>query len=159
MKSLDKTFERSISNSFADFITRVIMKRAKKGGITLSRTDVKELRRQAHNDILGLESSGLLPAQIALTEEDVRQVKEWSSAFDREMPQIIARSAQSASRIIFRSLKKTWAEELVWQKTFRTSFERRLRRVWKRPLELLQMLIVMCLEIGDEVNTKLRSGA
>jgi Family of unknown function (DUF5677) len=54
------------------------------------------------------------------------------------------------------SLDKHGEEHIKYDKELVTGFEERLYDVWKAPLDRFNLLIIMCREIGSEINNKFR---
>jgi hypothetical protein len=68
--------------------------------------------------------------------------------------EILATVAANAAPSIFKSLKARGPAMLADRRAMFAGFEERLYRQWRRPLDLLEMLIVICAETGETVSDR-----
>nr|WP_307991491.1 DUF5677 domain-containing protein [uncultured Niameybacter sp.] len=67
-----------------------------------------------------------------------------------QIDKVIQKSLPETSKILFERLIKDSGEMLQEHSYIRSEFEARLNRRWMKPLNLLEMLIVMNTEVGEE---------
>ena len=118
-------------------------------GIVLGRRQLDVLR----DALQGREISSDTKVELLFADIDL-------SAIDRELrhaleklPSIVDESALGLVRALDRGWK---AEQKRQRRTFR-SFSRRLRTRWREPLSQLELLIGTATELGQTVNSRLRS--
>ncbi len=67
--------------------------------------------------------------------------------------------SDSASLEMAHILLSNASEQAAEQAKFRRAFEARLRRSWKEPLEMYEVIHALCTELGSDLNRKCRSEA
>jgi len=87
--------------------------------------------------------------------QELEQVLE---QFTADMTESIPEIVQDISPVILSSLRRRAAKMLQGRRKDRRSFESATAKAWRKPLDLLEMLIVICLEAGDEFNREWREG-
>lgn len=78
--------------------------------------------------------------------------------FGKSLRSIAMESWKNASVIVMRDLEKDRSRMLREHKKIREGFENRLYKTWKEPFDLLESLIVVCLECGESKKNKLSGG-
>lgn len=175
MDTLQKLFESLIQENL-DFKTvglRVVQKKFKQLGITLSESQLKEVEASLEHiqddgftiqigdeQFLGskiAQAGGIEDkAYIRLDEEDVDEaVHEIIQIISKAIPDITSETAE----IILKQLKADAPSMLKEHRKERRSFESMIVRMWKKPLELMEMFLVIALEAGDEFNEQFRQTA
>jgi hypothetical protein len=76
--------------------------------------------------------------------------------FDKLINIVVKESLPKLSHEIFKSLNKHGKKTLDGQRKYQKSFERRLYERWKIPFDILECLIRISLESGEEQTNKLR---
>jgi len=83
--------------------------------------------------------------------------RETWSRFEPNIPAKLLAIADSISSVLERGVKKRIAVELRVRRKQETNFQKRLRRRWRRPLDLLQTLVFIAVEAGENASNDLRS--
>ena len=86
--------------------------------------------------------------------EQLRKALGAPTRLSRVLGKALAAAATKTSPQIFRSLKARGPAMLREQRATFAGFERRLYRTWKRPLDLLEMFIVVCSESGESLSAQ-----
>jgi hypothetical protein len=79
----------------------------------------------------------------------------WSN-FEAKLPSTLLAIADSISTLFERDIKKRITVELRARRKQQVTFEKQLKRRWRRPLDLLQTLVFIAVEAGDNASTQLR---
>ena len=118
-------------------------------GIVLGRHQLDVLR----GALQGREISSDTEVELLFTDVDL-------SAIDRELrhaleklPSIVDESALG----LVRALDRGWKAEQRRQRRTLRSFSKRLRARWREPLSQLEQFVVVATELGQTVNSRLRS--
>jgi hypothetical protein len=74
--------------------------------------------------------------------------------FARSLGKALASAAAKKAPSIFRGLKMQGPAMLRERRSDFAEFERRLYRTWKRPIDLLEMFIVVCSETGESLSAE-----
>lgn len=78
--------------------------------------------------------------------------------FGKSLKSIAMESLNSTSEIVMKNLDKDRPRMLLEHKGIRKGFENRLYKTWNEPFDLLESLIVVCLECGENKKNKLSGG-
>lgn len=97
-----------------------------------------------------LDSARRSPREMKLLERALRKPER----FARLAGKALASAASASAPRIFQSLKTRGPAMLRERRTLLAGFERRLYRAWKRPLDLLEMFIVICAETGEGISAQ-----
>ena len=102
------------------------------------------------------DDDGAVRVDLDFSEQEIdRLVSELSQAVARAMPAVI----QEVSAGLLGTLKEESAAMLRDRRSGRESFDARLQDTWSEPLDLLEMLLAIALEAGDDFNREFRSDA
>lgn len=88
------------------------------------------------------------PKKLQQLQKALRAPKRFSTALGEALASAAVRTAPP----LFKSLKRSGPAMLRERHAIFGGFERRLYRTWKRPLDLLEMMIVACAEAGEELS-------
>lgn len=177
MRILQEIFESQIQEhlSFHKVGTKLIQRRFEKLGTTLTEDQLAEIETKLRNlegdaIIVNIDESQL-PAfglkleqelgdgfQIDLSNSD-DDLEELIDRFSQNLTEAIPEIVSEISEPILKRLKRNTPSMLKDRKRQRTSFESHLAKVWRKPLNLLEMLLVIALEAGDEFNQEFRAVA
>jgi hypothetical protein len=92
---------------------------------------------------------------LELSEADFEELKAKADKLENAMPEIIEGLTEALATEMLADLKRRWPKELRDQQKDLAGFRARLRERWKKPLDLLHMLLVICREVGADVNQEL----
>ncbi len=177
MRTLQDIWESQIEEQLSPHKlgTRLIAKRLKKKGVILTDDQLAEIEAK----LLNLQDDAItisidedqLPAVDLKSEEDIRELlridlsdseQDIEELFDQlteglseAIPEVVA----DLSKLILKQLKQDAPSMLRDREKDRTSLEARLAETWCRPLTLLEMLLVIALEAGDDFNREFRPSA
>jgi hypothetical protein len=161
--------------AFHKLAARLIEKRLRDKDIILTDAQLAEieaklLSRQGDSISLSIEDCQL-PSMDSESEEEIQDLlqidlsdseKDMEGLIDRFIealseatPEIVAKFAQ----LILEQLKEDAPSMLRDREDDIIPFELRLNEVWRKPLVLLEMLLAIALEAGDNFNLELRSRA
>ena len=96
---------------------------------------------------------------VNLNLEDLGQeIDEVVTKFTEDMTESIPELVRDISPIILDTLRRHTAKMLRHERRDRKSFESMVMKTWKKPLDLLEMLMVICIDAGEEINSEWREG-
>jgi hypothetical protein len=78
---------------------------------------------------------------------------------DAHLEKGIPDALPKAASCLLDALKKSAPEMLADRRSIRRQFQRRHRKKWLRPFEMMRMLLEACREAGEECNDRCRPGA
>jgi hypothetical protein len=90
------------------------------------------------------------PKKLKKLQEALRRPERFASRIGK----VLASAASKTAPGIFRKLKADGPAMLLERHATFAGFEKRLYRTWKRPLDLLEMLIVVCAEAGEGLSAQ-----
>ena len=73
-----------------------------------------------------------------------------------KFPQIISETIQETANLLAKELKKDAPRMLKKRRRHLRSYSKQIQKTWRKPLDLLEMFIVICLEAGTDFNEELR---
>lgn len=158
MNILQETFD---SESFKRLKIETISRRIREEGYSLTDEQLAAIEEHitaASDDVLTIDLPGYENAdvQISIEEEDITRVlDEYTEKLSDEMPKII----ESTSELVLANLRSRAPEMLSEHAELRNTFEEHISQKWGKPLELLEMFIVIATEAGDEFNKEFRPSA
>lgn len=166
MDTMDKLFHSELAKefSFKKVGVRLITKKLEQRGLTLS-------KQQIENIEIALENIEAEAETITITdifpdsEEDIIldvSEEEIDALFDEisENVKNIAIGVTSAiAKTLLRQLVNDAPQMLEEHSSLRSMFEKRHNKKWKRAINLLEMLVVIALEVGEEFNKEFRPAA
>jgi len=71
----------------------------------------------------------------------------------------ISKTLPEAAKALLKTLKSSSKKMLEERRSYSCRFEERLFKRWKKPIDLLEMLLAISYEVGDEFNSKYREEA
>ena len=71
----------------------------------------------------------------------------------------ISKTLPEAAEVLLKTLKSSSKKMLKESRSYSRRFEERLFKRWKKPIDLLEMLLAISYEVGDEFNSKYREEA
>lgn len=95
--------------------------------------------------------------EVEITDGDLQSLEASAETLTQKLPEIIERVSVEAADLLLRSLRKRWPRESGQQRREMQGFLRRLDRRWREPFGLLQMLLTIAMEFGENANEMLRS--
>ncbi|MDP9311031.1 MAG: DUF5677 domain-containing protein [Chloroflexota bacterium] len=171
MGSLDKTFHDALHDAISvkNVGTKLITRKLAEYGITLNEEQLEQLETRLVNasvgdDALTIQIDDLIPDEydqerividLDDPEELDRLLNEIKDKFTNALPDIIAETSHG----VLGHLKIDAPRMLEEHRQQREGFEARLSQTWGKALNLLEMLIVIALEAGDEFNQEYRPKA
>lgn len=177
MRTLQDIFDSQIQEqlSFHRIGARLIEKKLGELDITLSDAQLAEIESKLLNlqgDVITISiDDDQIPTLDPSSEEAIKDVlridlsdsegdiEALLERFTRDLSKAIPEIVEEVSEPILKQLKREAPSMLKGRKKERKSFEARLARVWRRPLDLLEMFLAIALEAGDGFNREFRPEA
>lgn len=170
-KTLDVLLQEQVSKE--NILVKVIQKQLEKSGITLTKTQLKDIKRKLKRGSLKNLTFSIRDSQVPVrlrSEEKGREkslnlsdsenvITEILDEFNQLIADMIPGMVSDISPIMLRGLKRTAAQMLRERRAERKAFEANLAHHWGKALDSLQMLIVFVLEAGDDFNREFRHAA
>ena len=177
MRILQGIFDSQIQEQlgFHKIGARLIEKRLGELGVTLTATQLADIESK----LLNLQGDAItvnigddqLPTLVSSSEETLRDIlhidlsdseedidallERFTKGLSGAIPEII----EEVSEQLLKQFKRDTPSMLRGRKKDRKSFETRLARAWRKPLELLEMFLAIALEVGDDFNREFRPEA
>ena len=82
-----------------------------------------------------------------------------STSVDKIAQEIVSTVVPRCAELIVKNVKSNLEEILDKRRSYERQFEERLLERWKKPIDLLEILVEICLEAGAELNNECRSTA
>jgi hypothetical protein len=169
---LDSVLEKHSNHH--KIVAAVLRKKLKEKGIALTEAQMADLESQ----LVDLTGNGIamhlddnLPTKLnlklkdeindlrldlSLSEDDIEDfVAQAIEAWSEVLPHLV----EDTAHILLKQLRKNAAALLSARKKDRIGFETRLAKRWRKPLRLLEMLLAIALEAGDDFNREFRAMA
>lgn len=118
-------------------------------GIVLGKRQLDVLR----SALQGREISSDTEVELLFTDADLSVIDRELRDALKKLPSIVDDYAPD----LVRALDRGWKAEQRRQRRTLRSFSRQLRNRWREPLRQLEQFIVVCTELGQTVNSRLRS--
>jgi hypothetical protein len=164
MQTLQKTFENELRKIPEKLLKQLLVKKIEAKGIILSQWDYQQL-----SDLLNGKSVTFCLKSwrwwkneniiLEINEKDTQKFQQQLSETVEQIPNIFTTLTNELTKNIFTKLNKKWYNEQHLQRKERSGFERRLYCRWKRPLELLKMLLTISQEFGDILSEELKDSS
>ena len=141
---------------------RIIVNQVEKAGYSLNENQLQHLRAQLSKqessddstiDILGIDDDIVI--DFPEEEELIGIVQQ----IENSIPSLLNESINSASETLLASLKKDAPRMLKEHKKVKLNFQKKVASTWAESLDLLETLLVIAVEAGDNVNSHLRGEA
>ncbi|MFQ5853214.1 MAG: DUF5677 domain-containing protein [Candidatus Binatia bacterium] len=177
MGILQDTFEAQAREhlSFHKVGTSLIQKRLEGLGIALTHAQLAEIESKLQNiegrtitfnleeSQLPFFSSGPVGEAVQNLQIDLADsgdsLTELIDGFSSRLSEAIPDVVDGVSQTLLERLKSDAPLMLRHRKKDRASFESRLARVWRKPMNLLETFLVVALEAGDDFNREFRAVA
>lgn len=177
MRILQDIFDSQIEEqiSFHKIGVRLIKKRLGELGIILTDDQLAEIESKLLNsqgDAVTISiDNDQLPTLDPSSEEKIRNTlrldlsdygEDLEGLLERlinDLSEAIPEIVEEASNPILKQLKRNAPSMLRGRKKDRKSFEIRLAKVWRKPLNLLEILLAIAFEAGDDFNREFRPEA
>jgi len=160
MKNLHHALESTLLEELKPdaVITRLLKRKASEAGVRLSRRELNRIVRVVQEHGEGTVTVGLrrwrwweADHSIAVDDSDCQQEMERLEGLSSILPELIRTTSAEIAEEVLNTLKRSWSREDRLQKREHRGFRRRLRRRWKRGLDLLGMLVTVAHELGNEI--------
>src|SRR6185369_1071930 len=145
-------------------VERIIKKKFGDASIDLNQTQVQQIVNRIENlrdgetivntnDIVAVKDSEI---SIVIDDEDIETaINSMTAALRDEYPKIVENTAE----ILLKQIERTAKTEVSGYRRDRKKFERRLEKLWRLPLRLLELFQLLVIEAGDEFNKNYRPAA
>lgn len=163
MTTLQKTFEEVLQDAPYRAVAAIISERLAAQGVVLTARERERLTIHLKADTIGSfrfrrwrwwENRNLT---IDITEADTEAIHTGFDEFLEEgLSGFVTDAVDELSPNILKALHRGWQSELRQQNRDREGFEKRLGQRWGQATNLLRMLRVVSLELGESVNTTLQ---
>lgn len=174
MDTLQKIFEESLQSHF-DFSkigASLIQKKLGEQGLTISVQQFARIKKALDNkavdlgkvDFLIEATSKGLPKNsgeeihIDLSDAD-EEIDKIISEMENRVAEALPSFIDDISELLLKALKKESYSLIKYQDKQRASFEKRLIDQWKKPFRVLEMLLVISTEAGEDFNNEFRPQA
>jgi len=77
----------------------------------------------------------------------------------RILKEVITEVLPKSSKLLFKAMKSESSKMLKERRLFKRQFDKNLMKKWKKPINLLEMLLEISYEFGDEFNRRYREKA
>lgn len=161
MEILNKIFEREFSNGFRTrLITELLIRKLNESGIQLSERQKGSIKRQVEsgnpdNLHIKIPSRENRSIEIQLTDSDVKVMEQTIENWTKGLPELVESMASEASEYTLKVLKRDWPRQERYEDKQRRGFMRRLEKRWRKPFDLLGMLITCAKELGEDAHANL----
>ena len=171
MDTLHKLFEKQLQDSFTFPVVgaKLIRRQLAKKGVVLSDKQIDELEEKLHgisgnsihldfdlddeqNRTLGISDGEEVEIDIGGEKELDELCQEFAAKIEEAVPEIVDEMAAT----ILSGLKKDMSAMLKAHRKDMKDFERRLQNDWRKPFDMLEALLVLAYEAGEEFNTAFR---
>jgi hypothetical protein len=162
MEALQTLFDQYCKNFIIEDAIDIIASKVAMHGIALSRRQKRLLRQKLETeDASTIHLYRWRPwskkgVTVEITDEDITTIEDDFKKWLNSVPDLIETISDALSNDICTTLKRKWAKGAVRQQRREAAFQRRLHRKWRRPLDLLSLLLVLSQEFGDAANSRLR---
>jgi len=177
MKTLQDVFESQTREqfSFDKIAARLVEKRLQALGITPTKAQLAELEstlRNVQSDAITLSiDESQLPRLDPKSEEAIKdgvsidlgdseqELDELVEEITKVIPEVMRQVVEEMSELTLKRLKRGATSMLKNRRSDSTSFEAHIARVWRKPLDLLEMFLEIALEAGSDFNEEFRPKA
>ncbi len=164
MDLLHKIFEREASEgAIAILVTELLCTKLEEKGISLSSKQKLALTAKVRAaDYTNIEIKACKyrkrrDIELEITASDLEDVERSLQKLVDRLPEIVEVVSDDLAEHILRRLRKGWSRQARFQKRQEKGFQKRLDRRWRRPFNLLAMLLTIAAELGDSINARLRA--
>jgi hypothetical protein len=165
MNTLQQKFDSILNENVGtkSIIEAIIRRKFREASINLSETQLHEIVSRIDNlkdgensidtnDIVGENSD----VKIVITDDDINEtINSMKTAVRDEYPGII----ENLAEILLKQIKRTARSQVRGHRKDRKKFEKRLEKLWRLPLRLLETFQLLVVEAGDEFNRNYRPTA
>jgi Family of unknown function (DUF5677) len=156
MRILEDALEKVIQDVPGQFLSRIIQKKLASKGIAIRADECLELTKKALNG----DTDDIRLRDLELTEQDQSEVdKKISEFLDTQLTTLVNSTSDEVAEKVFAVLRSKWKKESKAQSKELRGFTKRLHARWQKPLESLQILITICVELGTDINSILRNAS
>lgn len=173
MNQLDTLFRDTINRELAphQVASQIIIEKLKLQGITLSKRQIEKLRISLENSNLESIELELTKKQKAalrafnhdnsenlaldITQDDLDRIDELIAKFPNMMTDMIT----SASQSMLTAWKSVAHSNIVDRKRADKQYEKDIKNTWQRSFRLMEILLGVCLELGQGFNESFRPEA
>lgn len=158
MNTFDEAFRRI---SLEHLLVKIISQKIEEQGYSLTDSQLSTIRERVANSSgntlsIELPDDEDIDLQIDIEDEDfTRVLDEYGEQLSDTIPKIV----QETSDILLGELKNTASSMLAEHKQFRDQFEHSVLQKWGSALELLEMLIVIASEAGEDFASEFGTSA
>jgi hypothetical protein len=171
MKTLQDAFDAQLQKalSLPKIGAKIIAKRFQDQGVVLTDEEIAAVERrlqdvkgdkltiQLDDDQVPVNRDGSsIHIQLDNLEHDL---KEYADQFGDKLEEAIPEIVRKTSKLLLKSLKNSAPPMLKERRKVKRSFEANVNRIWGKPLNLLEMHLVIALEAGEDFNREYRPKA
>ena len=170
MNRLQELFETTLEECLdsRDFALKTVVRKIQEHGITLSKSGEQRIEKQLlesgwesdslvleDEDIETNESEGTPSEHISLDVTDA-DIAKYSDEVKGIVADIIPSLSNSTAESMLATIKQDAPSMLREQRREQLLFEERIRKRWKKPLDLLELFISIAMEAGADFNSESR---
>jgi Family of unknown function (DUF5677) len=93
---------------------------------------------------------------LTFTEADRKKIEKLAENTPAFLHKLVNRLRKPLAVPLLETLKDNWPKHHAAEMAMTEGFRQRLRRTWKKPLDLLGMLLAIAMDLGGAVNIRLR---
>ena len=163
MRDLQDSVERVLQEVPVVFLSDLVKKKLLSEGMQVSDDECKRLAGHALRGrvkrfrLKQPSTEANRNIVLSFTSEEIDQLSRRCCDFlDAQLPNLLTSTAEKLAPDVLATLKTKWQSESRLQHKELAGFRRRLYQRWKVPIEKLRMLLTMCRELGDGINSECR---
>ncbi|MBO0931872.1 DUF5677 domain-containing protein [Fibrella aquatilis] len=141
---------------------RIITDQVEKAGYLLTESQLQHLRvqlsEQENSDNFDIDIPGI-DDDIIINFSQEEELEIIVQQIENSIPSLLNESVDIASEELTSSLKKDAPRMLKQHKRIELNFQKKIASIWGKSLDLLETLLVIAVEAGDNINDCLRDEA
>ena len=161
MRAFQDAFDKVVEKMFdpLELLIAIFTKQLEKAGYHLDENQLQHLRMQlaerGDSDNLNIDIPGIND-DVVVDLPEGQEVDDLVQEIESSIPSLINEAVIIATEALLSSLKKDAPRMLKQHRRVKTNFLKKIATVWAEPLDLLETLLVIAVEAGDNVNEILR---
>lgn len=162
MRTIQDALDQFLQQLPGEIVGELVAKKFAEHGITLSKRERRSLADHLRRgksqfafrrwDLRWWKRKHI---EIKMTPADIEQATQIANEIIERVPQFLADAMEIAAAGVLTRLRRKWNRESRAQRRDVVRFRRQHYRHWKKPLELLRMLLTICREVGEGITNDL----
>jgi uncharacterized protein DUF5677 len=160
MKVLQDAMDRTVGELPQQLLSELLAHKLEAHGVKLSPRQRKSLAKRIMSGEGKYVHEGWKwwdrrHVNVELTAADIERMESKTDEFAKRLPGLIEELTDKVSTRMLAELKRRWPKQSLVERHRQAGFRKRLYDRWKAGLELLNMLLTICLELGADINEDL----